>query len=332
MIKNDRLREILRNTGIISNIDYDRSFNKVTWTDMWLNTVEKNIDSDSKYILFLNSDLNEENIILSYPSLQEIVDVIYKRMIETNDVTGYDRNRHRVHVYYEDNGIIRIGNKVKDPITFQFEIPTIEDLIRKKNYLYRLKTLESKERHSEIQGLLINLGLSMGYKIKVASNDKSKLSKKANLKETTILNIEDLNIKNLTERVSKTRIDLIDIIWFDSDQEKIIAAFEVEFSKNYYGAYSRLGELNTHYSDYVSSIYSIIVGDDYNNAYEHSKMEVVKQNFTNNKLCYLNLENLANMLSIQDVLHSDDNFKSLRDAFFNDRTLIQMNKNIILLN
>lgn len=332
MLYNDRLKDILRNSGIISHNDYIRKFDDNNWTDIWLNTVKKTVTQDSNYIMFVNSVKRNESIILYHPSLMTIENEIDEKMIKTNRIKGYDRKRNRVHVHYLGEGLIRIGNKSNSQLTFQLEIPTIEDLISKKNYLCRLNTLPKNERHKEVQGYLISLGLSMGYEVKVAINDRKKQYNMTTLGEIATLSIEDLYIENLSEGISKNRIDRIDVIWFDNEICKVAVAFEIEFSGNYDGVYNRLGELNKYCYDYISSVYSIVVGErnDYYNAYQYSKMEVVRQNFAHNNLCYLTIDNLAEMLILKDILGFRQQINAQRHAFFNK--LYQMNNEIILLN
>lgn len=330
MLPYDNFKDALYNCGIISHLDYVREFNKNNWTDIWLNTANNIVNFDSKYVMFISSELEGETTILYHPNLQMILNNIDEKMIKNQIVKGYDTKRNRVHVHYLGDGIIRIGNVSNGPLIFQFEIPTFEDLLKKKDYYYFINSLNSTERHNEIQGLLIGLGLSMGYKVKVAKNDRKGIHKNTPLQELATLTIEDLQIKNLNERKSKNSIDRIDVIWYDDVSNRVVAAFEVEFSYDYDSAYMRLGELNYHCTEYVSSIYSIIVGESaaYSTANERSRMQVVKQNFLKNKLCYLPMEKLAESLLIKDNLGFGQHIQTQRDVFFNKK-LIQINKGLI---
>lgn len=118
-----------------------------------------------------------------------------------------------------------------------------EDLIRKKILQKRHSDvqveIEEENMHTKIQYLLINIGISLGYDVIAASNDRSKSYNNKNFSFISLSKLPDINIG---EDVRKT-IALIDVIWFEKGTNKIVSAYEVEKSTSIYSGILRLKDL-----------------------------------------------------------------------------------------
>ena len=93
--------------------------------------------------------------------------------------------------------------------------------------------------HSEMQYHLARLGSSLGYKVWIARNDHKREWNGQKLGEYSIKN---LNVFDFPPTVSDT-ISLIDVLWL-SQEEKVIAGFEVEKSTSIYSGILRLTDLS----------------------------------------------------------------------------------------
>lgn len=95
----------------------------------------------------------------------------------------------------------------------------------------------SERDHTKIQGLLLQLGRDMGYKVWVARNDRSKawLGKK----------FKDMVLKTLPRTIPDARaqkiIELIDVLWIDA--RSIVNAFEIEHTTPVYSGLLRMCDL-----------------------------------------------------------------------------------------
>lgn len=107
--------------------------------------------------------------------------------------------------------------------------------------------------------------------------------------------LNDLDLSHIKESSDLKSIDLIDVLWYDPISNQIIAAFEVERSKNYDSVLSRLSPL-THF--YPNRPYIICVGDDFDgfkNTFMHG---IFKSYFESSNLNYLMLDDLYEILYI----------------------------------
>lgn len=117
------------------------------------------------------------------------------------------------------------------------------DLEKVKSELQSLKNKDlleqkSSEGHSDIQAALRDLGLGLGFKVWIASNDRSRACGAGRLGDGCLENLE--NVIGATH--FQDSVALIDVIWVGTDH-KIIAAFEVEHSTSIYSGVLRLLDL-----------------------------------------------------------------------------------------
>ncbi|OYZ23556.1 MAG: type II restriction endonuclease [Bdellovibrio sp. 28-41-41] len=93
--------------------------------------------------------------------------------------------------------------------------------------------------HTEIQGIIRDLGMQLGFQIWIASNDKGRAYQGGKLSDGCL---EDIVIET-SEDINTDAIKLIDILWIDSANKKIVAAFEVEHSTSIYSGILRMLDL-----------------------------------------------------------------------------------------
>lgn len=91
--------------------------------------------------------------------------------------------------------------------------------------------------HTQIQGWLRDLGHSLGYKVWIASNDRSRLYADGKLADGCLAQLPP----SLSIAGAET-VPLIDIIWLQDDGS-VVAAFEVEHSTSIYSGIVRLLDL-----------------------------------------------------------------------------------------
>lgn len=111
--------------------------------------------------------------------------------------------------------------------------------IAKKRHQEIESNIEEENTHTKIQYLLIKIGKSLNYDAVVASNDRLK---SYNDEKFSFISSQTLPDLKINEDVSKT-INLIDVIWFTKNTNKIVCAFEIEKSTSIYSGILRLTDL-----------------------------------------------------------------------------------------
>jgi hypothetical protein len=102
--------------------------------------------------------------------------------------------------------------------------------------------LESNEdtllnESKRIQALIAKIGESMGYKIWIPKNDRSRVIVYWNPKENVLLDNLPMNYNEVTIKT----IEQIDVIWID--RSSIVRAFEVEHTTAIYSGILRMADL-----------------------------------------------------------------------------------------
>lgn len=127
-----------------------------------------------------------------------------------------------------------------------------------KNIVKRQKEIieEKKEDylHSEMQYHLLKIGVSLGFDVTPASNDKSKSFNGQSFSFISLDKFPDLKCDKDTQNTIK----LIDVLWFEKGTNNIIGAFEVEKSTSIYSGILRLSDLYFSISDGDEVFYIII--------------------------------------------------------------------------
>ena len=98
---------------------------------------------------------------------------------------------------------------------------------------------ENDRTHTEIQAWLRDLGLALGYKVWVAANDRGRTYDGSRL-AAGCLDTLPASIESLSGVES---IRLIDILWIEPDDTRVIAAFEVEHTTSIYSGIVRMLDL-----------------------------------------------------------------------------------------
>jgi len=98
-------------------------------------------------------------------------------------------------------------------------------------------------KHTKIQGILAELGKSLGFTVWIARNDhrnKYKNQELGNFSSKTFPLIVPQDFPQKTEKI----IQLIDVIWFRKEFQQIEAAFEVECTTSIYSGLLRMADLS----------------------------------------------------------------------------------------
>lgn len=293
----EKLKKTLKDNKLVSPFDHLRSCGDHGFTDLAFTKLDLKITSESKYFIAIN--INNKPIILSHPNFYDFRQEINEKMIEKNYYGGYDKNKNRVILHYKGDGKFRVGNKKgSDEFLTSFEECNFHQLTKRSNYKSFIKFLPNNEKHRALQVLICELGISQGYNVKIARNDKKSIllcDYKSDI-ENDLISIKDIELSSIVETNAKDNIDLIDVLWYESNSKHIIAAFEVERSKNYDAALRRF----SYTTSLPYSPYLICVGDDYF-GFKNSTLNPMFYNwFKNSNLKYLTLDSLYTILNDND--------------------------------
>ncbi len=129
-----------------------------------------------------------------------------------------------------------------------------------KNIEKRQKEMQDEKQeenlHNEMQYHLLKIGVSLGYDVTPASNDKSKSFNGQSFSFISINKFPEL----LIDKDILNTIKLIDVLWFEKGTNRIIGAFEVEKSTSIYSGILRLSDLYFSISN-GSKVFYIIIPD-----------------------------------------------------------------------
>jgi hypothetical protein len=115
---------------------------------------------------------------------------------------------------------------------------------------------ETATTHEEMEGLLLKAGISLGFDVWVARNDRSKQHEGIVFQNMPHVRNE---IPIQFDAASNKIIELIDVIWLEGDS--IQAAFEVEHTSTIYSGLLRLSDLITRQPNLSIDLY-IVAPDD----------------------------------------------------------------------
>lgn len=101
------------------------------------------------------------------------------------------------------------------------------------------RALADDRTHTEIQGLLRDLGKELGYEVWVASNDRRRPYLNGQLADGCVSTLPAC----IESAPGADAIRLIDILWLDKDRTKVMAAFEVEHTTSIYSGIVRMLDL-----------------------------------------------------------------------------------------
>lgn len=140
-----------------------------------------------------------------------------------------------------------------------------EKLLKKRHKEVQFE-IEEENLHTKIQYLLLKIGRSLGYDVVAASNDRSKSYDGNNFAFLSLPQLPELAVD---ESVRRT-IDLIDVIWFERNSNKIVCAFEVEKSTSIYSGILRMTDLALALPNSEQTMLYLV-------APEHREKEIVAQ-------------------------------------------------------
>ncbi|MCL8488277.1 type II restriction enzyme [Bradyrhizobium sp. USDA 4011] len=98
---------------------------------------------------------------------------------------------------------------------------------------------ENDLTHTEVQAWLRDLGLALGYRIWIASNDRGRSYNGAMLASGCI----DRLPSSIEDAAGAESIRLIDVLWLDAASDRVVAAFEVEHTTSIYSGIVRMLDL-----------------------------------------------------------------------------------------
>lgn len=96
---------------------------------------------------------------------------------------------------------------------------------------------QSDTTHTEVQGWLRDLGHSLGFRVWIAANDRSRAYLNGHLADNCMERLPP----NLDGAADSVR--LIDVVWFETASDQVAAAFEVEHSTSIYSGIVRMLDL-----------------------------------------------------------------------------------------
>jgi type II restriction enzyme len=118
------------------------------------------------------------------------------------------------------------------------------DLERVRADAERLRPVESRARdsdrtHTEIQSWLRDLGLSLGFNVWIASNDRARPWATGRLGDGCLSELP----REIADGAGAESIKLIDVLWLEKNAPRVAAAFEVEHTTSIYSGIVRLLDL-----------------------------------------------------------------------------------------
>lgn len=114
--------------------------------------------------------------------------------------------------------------------------------------------LAQDHAHTQMQYLLCRIGGALGYEVCVASNDRSKSFNGNSLAQLCRPDMPDLGVD---QGVAGT-IELIDVLWLETQTHRIVSAFEVEKSTSIYSGILRLSDLALALPDHETKLCLVV--------------------------------------------------------------------------
>ncbi len=117
---------------------------------------------------------------------------------------------------------------------------------------------EGDHTHTEIQGWLRELGLALGYRVWVASNDRNRRFADGRLADGCL----DCLPGPLDAAAAAEAIRLIDVLWIELDSNRVAAAFEVEHSTSIYSGIVRMLDLALGLPEHTANAFFLVAPDE----------------------------------------------------------------------
>ncbi len=129
----------------------------------------------------------------------------------------------------------------------------LEKLIEKRHQDVQEEKQE-EDLHTEMQYHLLKIGKALGYDVIAASNDRSKSHGGNSFSFISLQQFPEINL----DKETLNTVKLIDVLWFQSGTNNVIAAFEVEKSTSIYSGILRLTDLSYTIADGDEVFYLIV--------------------------------------------------------------------------
>lgn len=98
---------------------------------------------------------------------------------------------------------------------------------------------DADSTHTEVQGWLRDLGHALGFDVWIAANDQNRLLNGGRLGDNCLMEMPTA----ISDAAGAETVRLIDVIWFDNQAGKALAAFEVEHTTSIYSGIVRMLDL-----------------------------------------------------------------------------------------
>lgn len=118
------------------------------------------------------------------------------------------------------------------------------------------KSEEEASKHTEIQWMLVQLGLAHNYDVYVAKNDKNRTCNGNRLGENCV---ENLNLPGFSPAATNI-IEYVDVIWLDGDF--IIKMFEVESTTSIYSGILRMTDFMVRVPNIAVDMHIVAASDE----------------------------------------------------------------------
>jgi type II restriction enzyme len=115
---------------------------------------------------------------------------------------------------------------------------------------------EGDQTHTEVQGWIRDLGLALGFRVWVASNDRNRAFAGGRLADGCL---DDL--PSSLGGAAADAVRLIDVLWLEASGDRVAAAFEVEHSTSIYSGIVRMLDLALGLPDHTANAFYLVAPD-----------------------------------------------------------------------
>jgi len=137
------------------------------------------------------------------------------------------------------------------------DLAAVRELSAKDTKLQALAR-DSDLTHTEVQSWLRDIGHALGFKVWIASNDRSRAVGSGLLADGCLTELPTL----LAQSSAADTIRLIDILWIAADASRVVAAFEVEHTTSIYSGIVRMLDLALGLPEHAADRYFLVAPDD----------------------------------------------------------------------
>jgi len=114
------------------------------------------------------------------------------------------------------------------------------------------------ETHTEVQGWLRDIGIALGYRTWVATNDRGRPFGTGRLADGCLERLPE----PLAEASAVESIGLIDVLWLEAGAGRVAAAFEIEHSTSIYSGIVRMLDLALGLPEHTANAFFLVAPDE----------------------------------------------------------------------